>query len=313
MTSRGAILLLSLCVAPVCLWASAGGQNPVPAPAATQPQGTEGKPVERLQFSSDAAIVTYFVRAGAVNEFRKIVGDWRDKAVASQDPQILQQLRGWKLYEAAERGPRDSVVLVSVIYPVIQGADYALPVDRNFNGSPSAALGQAMLIGLSRNELTLVEDFGKDVPLPASGSVSPPGTPSSESPFVFSSDAAVLTLFVKRDRIPGFEQVVHRVHEGLVAGRRPVRLEQAAGWRLFRSKEEGPNGTVLYLSLIAPVVKGAEYSVPQMLQEAYPQEAPQLVPLYRDALAGLSRSELRLLEDFSARPAAGSTPSPLDR
>ena len=131
--------------------------------------------------------------------------------------------------------------------------------------------------------------------------------------YVFFSDAAVLTLFVKSDRIAGFEQIVHRVHEGLVASRRPIRLAQAAGWKLFRSKEGGPSGTVLYLSLIAPVVKGAEYSVPQVLQEAYPQEAPQLLPLYRDALAGISRTELRLLEDFSAPPIAGSSPRPLDR
>jgi len=306
MTSRGTILFFSLCVLPVCLGARAGGQSPAPARAA--PQATEGKPVERLQFSSDAAIVTYFVRAGAVDEIRKSIGDWRDRAVASQDPQIAQQLRGWKLYEAAEHGPRDSVVLMSVIYPVIQGADYALPVDLNFNGSSSPAPGSETLIGLSRNELTLVEDFAKNVPQPSPpGGASPPRAPSSDSPFVFSSDAAVLTLFVKRDRIPGFEQIVRRVHEGLAASRRPIRLEQAAGWKLFKSKEQGPNGTVLYLSLISPVVKGAEYSVPQVLQEAYPQEAPQLLSLYRDALAGLSRTELRLLEDFGAPPVAGAS------
>jgi hypothetical protein len=298
------ILLLGLCVLPVYLCASAAGQSQAPAAPAPQPQGTEGKPVERLQFSSDAAVVTYFVRPGALNEFRKITRDWRDKAVASPDPQIAQQLRGWKLYQAAEGGPRDSVVLMSVIYPVIQGADYTLPVDRNFSGSPSS--GSETLVGLSRNELTLVEDFGKGVPQPSpAGASAPPAPPPSESPFVFSSDAAVLTLFVKGERVPAFEQVVRRVHEGLVASRRPIRLEQAAGWRLFRSKEQGPNGTVLYLSLIAPVVKGAEYSVAHLLQEAYPQEAPQLLPLYRDALAGLSRTELRLLEDFGAPPVAG--------
>src|SRR5678810_403104 len=100
MTSRGTIPFFSLCVLLVCLWASAGGQSPVPARAGPQAQGTEARPVERLQFSSDAAIVTYFARPTAVNEFRKIIRDWRDKAVASLDPQIPQQLRGWKLYEA---------------------------------------------------------------------------------------------------------------------------------------------------------------------------------------------------------------------
>jgi hypothetical protein len=202
---------------------------------------------------------------------------------------------------------------MSVIYPVIQGADYTLLFNSNFSGSPSAAAGSGTLVGLSRNELTLVEDFGKGVPQPPPAGASEPRVPPSESPFVFSSDAAVLTLFVKSERIPAFEQVVRRVHEGLVASRRPIRLEQAAGWRLFRSKEQGPNGTVLYLSLIAPVVKGAEYSVPQLLQEAYPQDVPRLLPLYRDALAGLSRTELRLLEDFGAAPVARPTPSPPDR
>ena len=61
---------------------------------------------------------------------------------------------------------------MSVIYPVIQGADYTLGVDPNFSGSPSAAPGSETLVGLSRNELTLVEDFGKDVPQPPPGAVS---------------------------------------------------------------------------------------------------------------------------------------------
>ena len=125
----------------------------------------------------------------------------------------------------------------------------------------------------------------------------------SQNPFMFGSDAAMLTFFVKPDKAADFETVMNKLHQALAASEKPERRQQAAGWKLYKAAEPGPNGTVLYINLLSPVLKGADYTISKILAESYPKEVEQLFPLYRDAFAGLSRAELKLVDDFSTPPA----------
>ena len=59
-------------------------------------------------------------------------------------------------------------------------------------------------------------------------------------------------------------------------------------------------GTVLYINFLSPALKGGDYTISKILAEVYPQEVQTLFPLYRDAFAGLSRAELKLVQDFRA-------------
>lgn len=140
-------------------------------------------------------------------------------------------------------------------------------------------------------------------PAPAQPPVQPapaaqPPAPAP-NPFMFGSDAAMLTFYIKADKAADFEKVMAKLHEALANSDKPERKQQAAGWKLYKASDPGPNGTVLYVNFLAPTLKGADYTISKILAEVFPQEVQQLFPLYRDAFAGLARAELSLIQDFS--------------
>ena len=66
--------------------------------------------------------------------------------------------------------------------------------------------------------------------------------------------------FIKADKTADFEAIIAKLKEALQKRRKPERKEQAAGWKVFKAVEAGPGGTVLYVFVIDPAVKGAEYT-----------------------------------------------------
>ncbi len=98
-------------------------------------------------------------------------------------------------------------------------------------------------------------------------------------------DTALFTVAIKADKTADFEQVMKRVHEGLTASHKPERRKQAEGWKVVRIQQPLPDGTVAYVHLIHPVVPGADYSVMQVLYDAFPDERQALYDLYRGAFA----------------------------
>ena len=149
----------------------------------------------------------------------------------------------------------------------------------------------------------------------AAGSVqaqqaTPPAQQAAAAPAkrVFGSDAGLVLNFIKADKTADFEAVMGKLKEALNKSDKPERKQQAAGWKLYKASEPGPNGTVLYINFLSPALKGGDYTISKILAEVYPQEVQTLFPLYRDAFAGLSRAELKLVQDFSA-PAPAATPA----
>ena len=103
---------------------------------------------------------------------------------------------------------------------------------------------------------------------------------------VFGSDAGMIWNPVKPDRILDFEMVMARLKEALALSEDPVRKQQAAGWKVFRALEVGPNNTVLYVFVVDPAVKGADYTISKILNEVFPAEVQELYKLYIGASAG---------------------------
>jgi hypothetical protein len=129
------------------------------------------------------------------------------------------------------------------------------------------------------------------------------GAPSSPLPrgaarppsLVFGSDVAVVLNFVKPDRTADFENVIARLKEALQRSERPERKQQAIGWRMFRATEPGPSGSVIYLFVIDQPLKGADYTIPRVLAEAFPAEAQALEQQLTDSLTQAQSSlDLRL-------------------
>jgi hypothetical protein len=110
---------------------------------------------------------------------------------------------------------------------------------------------------------------------------------------------------IKPDKTADFENVMARLKDALMQSEDPVRKQQAAGWKVFKAVEPGPNGNALYVFVMDPAVKGADYTVSKILSEAYPTEVMELYKLYVGAYAGSqSLLNLQLVQSF----AEGVTP-----
>ena len=139
---------------------------------------------------------------------------------------------------------------------------------------------------------------------PAAPPAAPPGTPPAQTPpptqppaappaaepkaagppvpRTFTSDAGIIFSAIKPGKGADFEAVMARVKEALGKSNDPRRKQQAAAWRVFKSAEPGPGGSILYLSFVDPPIKDEEYSVSNILAEAFPEEAQTLWRRYID-------------------------------
>jgi hypothetical protein len=115
---------------------------------------------------------------------------------------------------------------------------------------------------------------------------------------------------VRPERVVDFELVIGYLQTALEKSTNPRVREQARGWRMFKSAEPGPNGTVLYVFLMDPAVAGADYALGAILSDAYPDQIEQIWKLYQGALAG-GGSLLNLTPvKPPPLPPAGAAPEP---
>jgi len=76
-----------------------------------------------------------------------------------------------------------------------------------------------------------------------------------------------------------------KLKEALHKSEKPERKQQASSWKVFKSPEPAAGGNVLYVFLIDPAVKGADYTVSNILAEAFPAEVQTLYKQYAEAYA----------------------------
>lgn len=120
-----------------------------------------------------------------------------------------------------------------------------------------------------------------------------PATPP-KNPYIFAGDAAVTLNFIKPDKTEDFEKVIAKLKEALAKSDKPGRKEQAANWKLFKAAEPA-GGNILYISIVDPVVKGADYTVSTILAEAFPTEVQALYKTFSDAYASQNILNLTLV------------------
>ena len=113
--------------------------------------------------------------------------------------------------------------------------------------------------------------------------VVPPTPPGGR---VFTAPTGMIFNVVRPERVVDFELVIGYLQAALEKSTNPRVRDQARGWRMFKSAEPGPNGTVLYVFLMDPAVAGADYALGAILSDAYPDQIEQIWKLYQGALAG---------------------------
>jgi hypothetical protein len=108
---------------------------------------------------------------------------------------------------------------------------------------------------------------------------------------------------IKPDKTQDFEQVMIRLRQALQESKNPDRQRQAAGWKVVRLDTPLPNGSVVYLHMIHPVVAGADYSVMRALYDAFPDERQALYEQYRNAFdRNVSLAKGTVSVDLSTNP-----------
>jgi hypothetical protein len=127
----------------------------------------------------------------------------------------------------------------------------------------------------------------------------PPAQPEApkEPRLSFSGDAGVLLYQIKPDQTAAFEELVGKVKAGLLKSEDPIRKQQAASLKVYKSNE--PMGAnALYVMIIDPAVKAAEYDLFVLLVESLGKdyatpENQAMVKKYADAFAaGANRLNL---------------------
>ena len=116
----------------------------------------------------------------------------------------------------------------------------------------------------------------------------------------FPSDGGMILNFIKPDKTADFELVVGKLKEALTKSEKPERKDQAKSWKVFKSPDPAAGGNVLYVFVIDPAVKGADYSVANILAEAFPAaEVNELYKQYAGAYAqGQNIVNLSLVSDL---------------
>src|SRR5262249_23330013 len=86
---------------------------------------------------------------------------------------------------------------------------------------------------------------------------------------VFGSDAGRVRNFNRAEKPADFEAVVGKLKEALQKREKPERKQQAMSWKVFKSPDPAAGGNALSVFIIAPAVKGADYTVSNILAEAF--------------------------------------------
>lgn len=122
---------------------------------------------------------------------------------------------------------------------------------------------------------------------------------SSASGHQFASDAGIVLKFIKPDKTQDFEATVKKVKEALARSSNPERRQQARSWRVFKAVERATNGDVVYVFELDPAVRGADYTVSKILEEAFPTEAHFLYRRYADSSSSRQHIiDLKLIAEF---------------
>ena len=130
------------------------------------------------------------------------------------------------------------------------------------------------------------------------GSITKAQTPPTTR--TFAPDAGMILNFIKPDKTADFEAVMAKVKEGLTKSTKPERNAQAKSWKVFKSPD--PAGeNVLYVFILDPAVKDADYTISNILAESFPPaEVNELYKKYAEAYGtGQQPVNLALVNDFS--------------
>lgn len=109
----------------------------------------------------------------------------------------------------------------------------------------------------------------------------------------FEDPAGLVMNFVAASGASDFERITRQLVRAMAESEDPERQGQAAGWKMYRVREPGPNNNTVFVWLFDPVVAGANYAAPQLLNESFPEQVQQLYETFNESF-GLGQVPLNL-------------------
>ena len=102
----------------------------------------------------------------------------------------------------------------------------------------------------------------------------------------FTGDIVVMAFAINPDKTADYEKVIAQLKGALSKSEAPEAKEQLAGWKIIKNAMPNPDGTIVYIHIISPVVKGADYSVMNNIYAAVkdPAEQKAVFEMYRAAM-----------------------------
>lgn len=122
-----------------------------------------------------------------------------------------------------------------------------------------------------------------------------PTTPPDPGAALFTTDVGLLLVAVKPDRVKDYEAAILALQEGFQKSSDAARREMAKGWHVYKAMETDAKKNALYVHVLFPAIKHADYRPSLLLDELLAGAPPEIVLKYRDALAG-PPSKLSLIE-----------------
>ncbi len=118
---------------------------------------------------------------------------------------------------------------------------------------------------------------------PAADAEQPDAEEAEPPAGTFEAPAGLILSYIKSDGSGDFERVMTSLGAALAGSEDEALRDLLAGWRLYRAREPGPEGEILYVWLIDPAVAGADYAVPELLGAALPDESQALFDAFSEA------------------------------
>ena len=126
----------------------------------------------------------------------------------------------------------------------------------------------------------------------AQAAATPAATPAAQTPAAtppkttYTGDTVLLAFSVPPDKLADYEQVLAKLKDALSKSERPEAKQQMAGWKVIKVMTPNPDGSIVYVHTINPVVKEADYSITNIVYEAVkdPTEQRAFYDLYRGAV-----------------------------
>ena len=102
----------------------------------------------------------------------------------------------------------------------------------------------------------------------------------------FAGDMVIWAFNVNADKAADYEAVVAKLKDALQKSEAPEAKQQLAGWKVIKNAQPQPDGSLVYLHVISPVVPDADYSVTNIVYAAIkdPTEQRAFYDQYRGAV-----------------------------